>query len=492
VKHEEAGIFFAGSVAAGLEDVLAEREDRVRRQDELRRQFGSPLVCLTLNIPGPYKTFPWARRCFFEGMKTLARGLSAGGIGIRHEESSGGKAGYRGFIAAGGGARELKAIAIHLEETHPLGRLFDIDVLGEEGKIPRSVLGAAERTCLVCGDQAFVCGRNRAHGVEELTGAVLKIMENFFRHRLGDTISGAALGALMGEVAVTPKPGLVDRANNGAHRDMNFFSFIDSTAAIIPYFKYCALAGFKSAPAPEEPEMSPGPEIPGLSRPPETRRDPAELFNSLRFEGKLAELAMREAAGGANTHRGIIFSLGVLSAAYGRLFRHHENPALAEVLDLCRLMTVRLHEDFSRAGAGTPSASGHAALSHGETLYMRHGLQGIRGEVSRGFPTVRDIAWPALCDLLDRGYSWNDAGISVFLRLLSRTEDTNIVHRSSPGALGEIQEKISAFLAADPAVEEIREKAAELDREFINRRISPGGSADLLAVTFFLYRLLQR
>jgi holo-ACP synthase/triphosphoribosyl-dephospho-CoA synthase len=468
--HEGTGDFFADSTPAGLEDVLAEREDRARRQGELLRQFGASLVCLTLNIPGPHKIFPWARRCFFEGMDALKRGLMAGDIGIRHEESSGGTAGYRGFIAADAGALGIKAIAIHIEDTHPLGRLFDIDVIGGEGKIPRTVLGAEERTCLVCGGNAFVCGRSRAHTAEELAAAVLNIMERFFRARLEDTIAGAALEALIGEVSITPKPGLVDRTNNGAHRDMNFFTFINSTAAIIPYFKYCALAGFESAPASVSSEES---------------QDPVELFHSLRFDGKIAELAMRDAAGGANTHRGVIFSLGVLSAAYGRLFRHHENPALDEVLDLCRLMTARLYEDFSR-----PREEGEP--SHGEALYARHGLHGIRGEVSLGFPTVRDLAWPALCDALDRGYSWNDAGVAVFLRILSRTEDTNVVHRSNLAELGEIQQNISAFLAADPAVEAIREKAAELDREFISRNISPGGSADLLAVTFFLYRLLHR
>jgi holo-ACP synthase/triphosphoribosyl-dephospho-CoA synthase len=464
VKPGEREEIFEDAAAAGMEEILGEREDRARRQGELRRQFGTPLLCLTLNIPGPRKNFPWARRCFLEGIRALKRGLRAGGINIRHEESAEGPAGYRAFIAAAAEGLSLKTIALHIEETHPLGRLFDIDVLGPEGKIPRTALGAGERKCLVCGGGAFACGRSRAHTVEELTGAVIKIMENFFRENLGNIIQGAALGALMGEVAVTPKPGLVDRANNGAHKDMDFFTFIDSAAALLPYFRNCGLVGFES-PSP-----------------------PAELFNSLRFRGKAAEIDMREASGGVNTHRGLVFSLGILCAAFGRLYRRDENPGPEDTLELCRLMTARLHEDFSRAGDGP----GREAPSHGEALYMRHGLCGIRGEVSRGFPAVRNRAYPALLRLLEGGQSLNDAGVAVFLHLLAETEDTNIVHRSNPGELRRIREETAAFLAARPSMEDIRKKAAELDGEFIRLNISPGGSADLLAVTLFLYRLFHR
>jgi phosphoribosyl-dephospho-CoA transferase len=69
-----------------LEEVLAEREERVRRQGELLEHFGGALLCLTLNIPGEYKVFPLARRCFFEGVERLRRCLRAEGIDIRGEE----------------------------------------------------------------------------------------------------------------------------------------------------------------------------------------------------------------------------------------------------------------------------------------------------------------------------------------------------------------------------------------------------------------------
>ena len=101
---------------------------------------------------------------------------------------------------------------------------------------------------------------------------------------------------------MSPKPGLVDRFHNGAHGDMDFFSFINSTAAIVPFFADCATAGFDYR---EKADDDDG----GLA-----------LFESLRQGGRIAEERMREASGGANTHRGMIFSLGVISAAYGFLF----------------------------------------------------------------------------------------------------------------------------------------------------------------------------
>jgi len=93
--------------------------------------------------------------------------------------------------------------------------------------------------------------------------------------------------------------------------------------------------------------------------------------------------------------------------------------------------------------------------------------------------------------MLKEGYSLNDAGIAVLLTLLSNTEDTNIIYRGGIEVFRSIQKEISIFLAANPGMDEIREKAACLDKEFINKNISPGGCADLLGIAFFLHRLTK-
>ncbi|MDR0583385.1 MAG: citrate lyase holo-[acyl-carrier protein] synthase [Treponema sp.] len=462
--------FFAGAERVSLEDVLAFREEKAQRQKKLLAEYGVPLLCLGLNMPGEYKRFPLAARSFCEELKAVRLSLASEGIAVIHAETFEAAGGYAAFITAAYPPEKLKEIAVSIEDRHPLGRLFDIDVLREDGeKISRGSFGKQGRPCLICGGDAFACGRSRAHSAEELRNAAAALMAAFQRERLADLIAAAALKALIGEAAVTPKPGLVDRINNGAHRDMDFFSFIDSTAAIIPYFRNCALAGFNAAEIPPE-EMRALP----LSSP----GHPAALFNSLRPAGKSAGLSMLEATGGANTHRGLIFSIGLASASFGVFFRHREQIAAEEILDFIASMTCRVRDDFSGG-----------ELSHGEVIHRRYGIGGVREEAARGFPAVRD-ALPLLRRNLSAGYTLNDAGLAVFLRLLISVADTNIIHRSGPETLLEIQKNASAFLSSNPGPAGMAEYAAEMDREFIAKNISPGGCADLLALTLFLHWLL--
>ena len=450
-----------------LEEVLAYREKRSNRRKELLSEYALPLACLGLNIPGEYKDFPWARRCFHEEIEAFKFALEAEGLAIYYEEREEENSGYTAYVSVDTGPETLKALALRLEDNHPLGRLFDIDI-HELGGTKLSRHGT--RQCLVCTESAFVCARSSAHTPEELSAAILKIMENFFRQKLSDKVCSAALWAMMGEAAITPKPGLVDRANNGAHTDMDFFTLIDSTSVLLPWFRTCALAGFNS----------------GVS---DSGIDPLSLFQSLRPPGKEAELLMGKATGGVNAHRGYIFSLGVLSAAYGRLYRNEEKPDLVAVIEFVKAMTSTVEADF----AGSRAEEGFAKkFSHGEAVYNKNCIRGIRGEVSRGFPLVINHALPLLNTLLSEGHSLNDAGVAVLLKLLAYAEDTNLIHRGSVKILGALQEELRSFFAEKADMKRIKDKAATLDEDFISRGLSPGGSADLLGVTLFLFRLFER
>ena len=459
-------------IKVSLEEVLAYREKRSCRRQELLSEYSLPMACLCLNIPGEYKDFPWASRSFHEETEAFTLALEAEGIAVSHMESDEDSAGYTAYISADAGPSVLKTIALRIEENHLLGRLFDIDIYESSGeKLSREDSGSQSRPCLVCHGNAFACGRSRAHPAEELHNAVLLIMENWLRRKLGDTVCSAAVRAMMSEAAITPKPGLVDRANSGSHKDMDFFSFIDSASALLPWFRFCALSGFDSV------------------------SDPKDLFKSLRPPGRIAEVLMKKASGGVNVHRGYIFSLGLLSAAYGRLYRTDEKPGLAAVLEFLKAMTVSLGEDFSSPRI---KESSYRESSHGEAVFAKTGVRGIRGEVSRGFPSVTEYALPLLTRMLKEGYSLNDAGIAVLLKLLAHAEDTNIIHRRGAAALGAIQEELRAFFGSGPGalkdrnldMEAIRKKADALDIEFIAKNISPGGCADLLGTTLFLYQLL--
>ncbi|MDR2398478.1 MAG: citrate lyase holo-[acyl-carrier protein] synthase [Spirochaetaceae bacterium] len=452
---------FAGCEAVSLETVLALRDTRIRWQGKLRAHYQGPLITLSLNIPGPYKRFPLGDRCFEEAQDALRVRLEAEGIPVLEEAVLVDPGGYTAFWALRKSLdpREIKGLACALEAQHPAGRLFDLDVFSAQGdQISRSALGKAERCCFVCGGSAFACAHSRAHALPEIQAAVITLIQGFLLGKLEDRIAAAAVQALMGELAVTPKPGLVDRHNCGAHKDMDFFTFIDSTSALLPYFRACAAAGFQQYESPQR------------------------LFADLRRQGKIAEIAMKRATRGVNTHRGIIFSLGILSGAYGRLYRTQERPSLEDLMTLCRDMTAGVLGDFS---PDKPPQN----CSHGELLFRRYGMTGVRGEAAAGFPAVCQGAYPWFRRLLEAGHSRNDAGLGAFLSLLACTDDTALAHRADRGVLRRIQGELRDFLSSDPPVEAIQRKAADLDRDFIAQGISAGGCADLLGVTLFLYAL---
>jgi holo-ACP synthase/triphosphoribosyl-dephospho-CoA synthase len=415
-----------------------------KSRKKILEEYSVPLICFGLRIPGDDRNSHWTRRLFHDGIETFTLLLEAEGIAVSHEEYEQENPQYIAGISANASPQTLVKLLRYFKETHPLGCFFNADIYEPGGR-------------------KF---SQRSRGTVVRSRPVLKMMEDHIRQRLADMVSSAVVWSMMSEVAVTPKPGLVDRANSGAHVDMDFFTFIDSASAILPWFRHCAMAGFDSGD--------------------KGKRDnnPTVLFEKLKPLGRMTEVLMKKNTEGVNAQRGYIFCMGILCAAYGRLYRNTEKPDLAGVIEFSKAMTAALGEDFSRVHeSGKPS--------HGQLIYARNGIQGIRGEVSRGFPSITEYALPLLRRMLKEGYSLNDAGVAVLLTLLANTEDTNIIHRGGVKTFRSIRKEISIFLATDPGIEAIREKAARLDREFIDKNISPGGCADLLGIAFFLYRLTQ-
>jgi len=120
----------------------------------------------------------------------------------------------------------------------------------------------------------------------------------------------------------------------------------------------------------------------------------------------------------------------------------------------------------------------------GQKLYLQKGLRGIRGEVADGLPSVANIALPALEDGLAAGLSFHDAAACALVQLIAQVEDTNLYHRG--GEEGAAFAKAAAkALGNSPTTAQIE----ALDDAFISRNLSPGGCADLLAATCFLYRI---
>ncbi|WP_124065634.1 citrate lyase holo-[acyl-carrier protein] synthase [Clostridium sp. E02] len=169
-----------------VEDILEFRDKKVRIQEELHLKYkGCTIVALAMNIPGPQKTSPDIYLAFTEGTTALETLLSKETLLLKERVTVTDKGGYLKLYAVDCKDPVLvKGLTVHLEETHPLGRLYDIDVYGEDGKgISRLMVGGRRRTCLICDKDAKICGRSRNHSVSELSsriGTIINSWKNLF------------------------------------------------------------------------------------------------------------------------------------------------------------------------------------------------------------------------------------------------------------------------------------------------------------------------
>lgn len=263
--------------------------------------------------------------------------------------------------------------------------------------------------------------------------------------------------AILLEVSTHPKPGLVTRLSNGAHKDMSIFTFMMSSAVLSKAFNDLQDIGQAH------------------------RGTLAELFCKLRSYGVGAEAELLRVTKGVNTQRGILFAGGIVSAVSG----YAMNMGLSRdaLLPLIKEMAAGLV-------ARELKNIDHAAMTAGEKLYYKYGITGIRGEVENGFPSVVNYGLPALEDAFDQGATINDALVHALISLMTVVEDSNVIWRTDYDTLLEVQRIAENILSLGSVfTEKGRMAIAETERYFLQRRISPGGSADLLSVTITLYLL---
>ncbi len=162
-----------------LPAMLMAREARAAAQTACRHAHpGCALISFGLNIPGPVKTNDDLRRLFDDGLSSIEACLSKLEFPVVQKLEHHAATGDEAILAVDGDANAIKAAATKLEETHPLGRLFDIDVLDESGnKLSRAV----PRRCLLCGEQAQVCARSRRHSVEDLTNRINEMLLEYLQ-----------------------------------------------------------------------------------------------------------------------------------------------------------------------------------------------------------------------------------------------------------------------------------------------------------------------
>ena len=440
-------------------DMLWARDGRVAAQKRLLERYRKPLLCFTLNIPGPVKTSYLIHLGFLEGTRRLEAALKEAGLPVLYAKDIQAKTGYEKHYVIDGPVLDIKKISSAIENQDRLGRLFDMDVLAVDGhKVSRTDIGLPGRLCLVCSQPAQACARSRKHSVPVLVRNVHRILENF----LFDYVEQALRLGLQGEVDATPKPGLVDKDNAGAHKDMDWHTFAASTDAIVPHLRAMAEKGWNWTGTGEE------------------------LFLTLRHMGAAAEKAMFRATDNVNTHKGIIFSLGLVVSftlwqlgVTGRV----EPEAILKLIG--KSVTPVLEKDFAKIDPYHPH-------THGEVLYIQHGCKGIRGEAQQGFPAVAAIGLPALRQYRAEGRPVDRAYIQTLLQLMASVEDTNILSRSDEATLQYAQAEAKRVLALGGAfTEEGIQAIWQLNDAFVEKNISPGGCADLLILSIFLEKMEQ-
>ncbi|MGB4588432.1 MAG: triphosphoribosyl-dephospho-CoA synthase CitG [Clostridiaceae bacterium] len=274
--------------------------------------------------------------------------------------------------------------------------------------------------------------------------------------------------AILSEVVLSPKPGLVDAIDAGAHKDMDIYTFLLSATSLYDGFYDFAKAGL----------LHEG-----------TRQ---ELFIKIRPIGIEIEKRMFEATGNINTHKGIIFSMGIVLSAAGYYLKdkredqieHFNSSDTDAVFMVIREMTEGLVKgDFKNLPQKTK-------YTHGEILFLKYGFTGIRGEAEEGYPVVRLEVLPKLRALKSEPYTFEEKLLEILLLLMSITEDSNVVSRGGIESLNDVKSQSKLFLEKGGIKNpDARNILKRMNEDFIRKNISPGGSADLLSIAIFFGKL---
>jgi triphosphoribosyl-dephospho-CoA synthase len=271
---------------------------------------------------------------------------------------------------------------------------------------------------------------------------------------MAEKLAGFAVEALLQELHLTPKPGLVDKKNSGAHCDMNL-SLMEASAYELrdSFFKMALAAACKQ---PSQP-----------------------LREQLAAIGRYGEKEMLRATDGVNTHKGAIWTLGLLTAASGMLFSQRNPRELACIDVLQAAGAIAVFEDRYAP----------KQVTNGDRVRKKFGVRGAREEAAAYFPSLRKAALPAW-----RRY-WGEPeqirNLNILLSLMAVVDDTCILHRSNGAVLAEVKRRAKGILTnGGLGVPSNWELYSSLDRFIMDNGVSPGGSADLLAATLLLQKLM--
>lgn len=281
--------------------------------------------------------------------------------------------------------------------------------------------------------------------------------------------SQLAVQAMLFEVTLSPTPGLVDRFDSGSHHDMDINTFIKSSLALAPFYLDYITIGYQF------------------------NGDPEQLFHELRQRGICAETAMFEATSGINTHKGANFTFALTLGALGLFYQTYPekmNSVLKStdtglILEYIQKMTAQsMEEDLHKI-----RRKDRNKMTHGEKLFIDYGFKGIRGQSQMGYPIVKQILMPWLRHAQHLDMDTEETLLRGLVLLMSQVEDGNLIHRGGIEAWLKVKADSQAVIDGDLDRKSFYKWLETYNTKLINLHLSPGGSADLLALGIFLATL---
>lgn len=267
-------------------------------------------------------------------------------------------------------------------------------------------------------------------------------------------IAHLATQALQAELDTTPKPGLVDKDNNGAHRDMDYALMQRSIDTLHPYFVKLALLGCADA---------------------------LPTHASIRDIGIEAERAMLSATNGVNTHKGALFSMGLAVVAAA----HEERKIAANEEQILKErnggedVLVSLQTTIKALAASFPDTNG----THGsKAKLLSKGTTAIKGALDNAREGYEMLFAEWLPFYIERRKERDAHTLhKTLLRIMCDLDDTNVIYRTDLATAEEVKQEARALL------DSFSETALkDMDRHYTTRNISPGGAADMLSLTIFI------
>jgi len=458
----------AAELARLRERLLAARERREAQIDGLASaKTGGCLVVVGVSIPGADKNLPGVESLLPLGVGELEAAAGRPRLGSTGRDLD--PLGPWAALHLPGAPERVKSLCVEVEERRPWGRLLDLDVYHRDGggdlhQFGRTELGVPARACLVCGEPARECILLRRHAQAALlrrTRELLAAASTGLRLR---QLADAFVRGARAELDLTPKPGLVDRHDNGSHPDLSHELMLRSIGLLPLYYRDLIEILERAETTAEH-----GSSLDATSGRPASpgRALDDATWQSCLVAGRTAEARMFEAIG-ANAHRGYIFLSGLVLLALAEAGSTSPARLRSAIVRLAARFFDRLPEPAHERVRERP----------GERLRRDGGVGGIEAEARAGLPGVFATALPVL--------GGSGGAFRAMAALMCRLEDTTTLHRGGRAGLERVRRdgaRLEEMLATgeDPAAQ-----LARWNEEYRTIGLTMGGVADCLALAIAL------